>query len=345
MTAKGRKNAIENTREYLGKVGSLLISLILIIAFLSWYMLEIQSVTTSVISFLPSSAPKSLLFGSTLGITIALLSMGGIRLIKWVCVTAFPFLLCYILYGIIASAPLIFDNIWNFSFPAIIVVASLSLPGMVNLPTFFRHSKSQADSFLALTLATVFDILFQIYIFFTKMAKPSEISSTLNLLPEVSIYTIITLAYIVTSSVCLNLVNIYYASAAVEGISSKIAGPKAFLIVGLMGTVSYIVLQNSPTMLFLETVSSNFIANLGIVLILSLIASIVVKHRPRTFEKKISLVSWLLGCLMTLIAQIISPQSPTYSLLLGSSGIILAFITVLFFEEMIWSIKSLSRIR
>ena len=344
MTTLRRKNTIENTKDYLGKGGSLLISLILMIAFLAWYMLELQSVTTAITPFLSSKTPN-LLFGSTLGLTIALLATGGIRLIKWLAIIAFPFLLCYVCYGIITSSPIIFHDIWSFSFPAIIIVASLSLPGMVNLPTFFRHSKSQSDSFLALTLVTVFDILFQIYSVCTKMTEPGQMVSALNLLPNGTASTIISLSFLVISAICLNLVNTYYASAAIERISPRITGPKAFFFVGLMGTVSYILLQNSPTMLFLETVSSNCITNLGIVLTLSLIASIVVQHRPRVFEKKISTACWLLGCLITLMAQIAYPQSSTYSLLLGSSGIVLAFIAILFFEEMIWSIKSLFRTR
>lgn len=345
MTAKERKNAIENVKEYLGKSGSLLVSLVLMVAFLSWYMLEIQSVTASITPFLPLAKSKTFLFGCSLGLIIALLAMRGIRLIKHLTVAAFPFLLGYILYGMITAKPIPFNEIGinDFSFSAIIVVTFLSLPGMVNLPTFFRHSKSQADSFLALTLATLFDILFLIYSVFTEMADLSEFSSPLNSLSQGLPFAIATLIFILLSSICLNLVNIYYASAALEGISAKITGPKGFFLVGVLGTAAYALLQNSPTMSFLEIFSSNCIASLGVMLILSLISSVVVKHRPRIFEKRISLSCWLFGCVMTLIAQIINPQSPTYSVLIGSSGIILIFIMTLFAEETIWSIRNLSK--
>ncbi len=346
MTAKERRNAIENVKEHLGKTGSFLISVILIVAFLSWYMIEIQSVTSSITPLLASATQKTLV-GSSLGLGIAILAMGGIRLIKHLTVTAFPFLLSYILYGMFTSALPSFGpiGIEDFSFPATIIVVSLTLPGMVNLPTFFRHSKSQTDSFLALTLITIFDILFEIYSVFTQMTDPAEISAPLNSFSQHIPYATITLAFIGISSICLNLVNIYFASAALQNISKKITGPWGFLLVGLMGTVSYALLQNSLTMEFLEIVSSNFIANLGVMLVLSLITSVIVKHRPRVFEKNINLSCWLLGCLVTLITQITYPQSITHSLLLGSTTIILAFITILFFEETIWSIKKIHGIK
>lgn len=344
MSAKEKKNAVEVVKEYIGKSGSLLMSLTLIVAFLSWYMLEIQTTSAAIGSFLkPNSGLKTTLLGSFLGIFIAFLALGGIRIIKWITVTVFPFLLCFILYGIITSDPIVFDNIWKLSFPAIIVVTSLTLPGMVNLPTFFRHSKSQADSFLGLTLVIMFYILFQMFSVFTRMTTPSEILLTLSALPPSTVYTVITLSFIIITSICLNLENIYYASAAIQRIAPKMTGPIAFLLVGLMGTASYVALQNSPTMLFLEIISSNFIANLGMVLLLSFLTTVVVKHRQRSFGKNIGLNCWLLGCLITLIAQMNTTQSSSYSLMVGSSGIVLAFILVLFLEEMVWSIKNITK--
>lgn len=344
MSAKEKKNAVEVVKEYIGKSGSLLMSLSLIVAFLTWYMIEIQTTSSAIIPLLqPSSELRTTIIGSSLGVFVAFLSLGGIRIIKWITVITFPFLLCFILYGIIKSSPIVFDNIWKLSFPAIIVVTSLTLPGMVNLPTFFRHSKSQADSFLGLTLVTIFFALFQIYSVFTRITEPSEILLIANYLPQNLGYTTITLSFIIITSISLNLDNIYYASAAIQRLAPKMTGPKAFLTVGLMGTAAYIIFQNSPMVLFLETLSSNFIANFGVTLLLSFLSTVIVKHRRRSYGKEISLTCWGLGCIITLIAQIANPQSPSNSLLLGSGGIILVFIIVLFLEEMVWSIKNISK--
>ena len=43
MAAPNRDNAIENVERYLGKTGGIFAAIFLIIAFLSWYILQISS--------------------------------------------------------------------------------------------------------------------------------------------------------------------------------------------------------------------------------------------------------------------------------------------------------------
>ena len=337
MAAKERKNAIESTKDYLGKSGSLLLSIILLIAFLSWYMLEIQAATTVLTPLLTSQIKFSpILFGSIFGILIALISMGGIVAIRKIATKIFPVLLFFIVYSILSSNGIAFNEGWELSFSAILTVALITLPGMVLLPTFFRHSKSQADSFFALTLITLADILFQSFSIFTQTTNPSEF------LPiHGGFHLSLAVLFTILSLISLNLVNIYYSSAALQTIAPKLVGPKGYLCIGLIGTASYIFLRDSSVMLFLENMTNNFIANIGVMLILSFLVSIVVKHRPRSLEKTISFSCWAIGCLIALIVLIINPQFPEQSLLIGCGGIILIFLAVLFFEETNWAVKKI----
>ena len=56
IAAKERKNAIENVKGFLGKGSSIVMAIILIVAFLSWYMLEIQSSMATLAPLFPSGS-------------------------------------------------------------------------------------------------------------------------------------------------------------------------------------------------------------------------------------------------------------------------------------------------
>ncbi len=339
IAAKGRKNAIENVRSYLGRGGGILMSLILLIAFLSWYMIEIKEATSALSPLFQSNDGSKLgLLGCALGIMVAFLAIGGIRLIKWTCLVSFPFLICFMIFVNVLHDQIVLDGPWSFSFPAVITVAALTLPGMVNLPTFFRHSRSREDSFLALTMITVFDVLFQLSTIFTGMTEPAEFLTRIS----GAAYIGFAVAFVVISLICLNLVNIYYSAAAFQTMVPKLEGPKGYFLVGLLGTASYVFLQSSSSMLFIENMVDNFIANLGIILLVSFLVTIVVKHRPRSFQNSVSFCCWSIGCIVAMTMQIYNPQFPNVALLTGFGGSALAFLCILFYEETVWSLKKVS---
>lgn len=337
IAAKERKNAIENVKGFLGKGSSIVMAIILIVAFLSWYMLEIQSSMATLAPLFPSGSKiDPTLLGGAFGVIIALLSMGGIRVIRRVCVMVFPFLLAFVLYEIFTSdLSILKTGSWGFSFSGIVTVTAITLAGAVNLPTFFRHSHSKADSFLALTLMTFFFILFQVSTIFTVMVNPTD------LLDGGSVYQIAAILFVVLSLISLNLINIYFAAAGFELIFPRLGAAKGNLIVGLIGTVVYVVLQNPNKMMFLEEIGDNFLANLGVVLLISYLIKAAMKHRPRTFEFIVNSFCWGAGCLAALIVQINYPQDPNKALIIGLCGSIISFLCILFVEETIWALKRL----
>lgn len=337
IAAKKRKNAVQNVEGYLGKIGGTLMALILLVVFLAWYMIEIKSSTIALAPLFRDNSELALtVFGALLGLSIAILATGGIRVIKRIAVMCFPFLLFFMICTHFKQGQISLEGTWGISGIGIITIAALYLPGMVNLPTFFRHSRSIQDSLIALTLITIFDALFQISTVFTGMAMPSEI---LGLFNQSELSAIFPIAFIGISLICLNLVNIYFSSAALQTIVPRLEGPLGYLLVGLIGTISYIFLQNSSLLLFLENVADNCLTNFGVVLLISFLVAALVKHRSRHFEQSVSLFCWMVGCIVALIFQILNPQSLNLPLLAGVGGSVLAFLLIFFFEETIWSMK------
>ncbi len=343
MAFKERKNAVENVRGFLGKGSSIAMAVILILAFLSWYMLEIHSSIEAIAPLFHLNSNLDLtIFGGVFGVIIAFISIGGIRLIRHITVFSFPFLICFVLYQIFTSDLTIIESShWGLSFTAIITIVAITLPGTVNLPTFFRHSHSRADSFLAITLIAFFFVLFQIFSIFTNMSTPIDLLFGHEALSKTALYPFIVLMFVILLSISLNLINIYFASAGLELICPGLAGGKGNLVVGLIGTAIYVVLVNPDKMVFLENVTDNFIANLGVVLLISFLIKTVVKHRPRTFELIINSICWAIGSIVAVIVHVNYPLDPNKALIFGVGGTIISFLCIIFIEETIWAIKKL----
>lgn len=345
MAAKDRENAIENVYKSVGKISGIFLSTILVIAFLAWYMLDLQATTAALGSvFLnnPDEKNITLRIGAVLGLATALISIGGIRLIKRVCVAAFPVLFCFVIYTIaIENWSVLFKSSWGFSFSATASVIALTLPGTVNLPTFFRHSRSKADSILALTLITIIYILFQSFSILTGVASPAEFLTKHITDAASHIYLFFGLIFVIGSLFCLNLVNIYYASAVWEMTFPHRRSPKEYAIVGLLGTAAYTFFQVDLPMKFLESMASNLIACIGIVLFIVFIINTILKHRPKPQEKIVNSFCWAIGCITAIITQINRPNEPDQALIAGSSASLLAFLVILFCEAAIWAIQKL----
>lgn len=317
MTSKDRSNAMENVISYLGKFAGIFASLLLIIAFLIFYSIGIET-TISAFDYLFEShegwcGDLNIRIGIALGFTTALLVIGGIKLIKWICVIAFPFLLLYLLYLMFSfDYHPQFSGTWGISFAASLSAMAITLPGFVNIPTFFRHSRSHYDSFLALTLITMFDILFEISSIFMGISNFSTLFQNQ--------IVFIPFLYLILSLICLNLVNIYFVSAGGQILFPYLWQAKEYAIIGMLGVVIYAFLQSFPIMEFLENMSANFISSLGVVLLLAFIMRIVTKHRPRPFEKMINITVWLVSCAVALKFQIQNPNNFSIPLISGISA-------------------------
>jgi len=343
MVSRSRFNAIENVKSYLGKAGGMLAALIFMFAFISWYGLQIYSSVFELSSFfsIDSDHQRNVMirFGVACGLLAALLSIGGIRLIKWIAVISLPILFIYHFFSILSSDYSITFKL-DVSVPAIISSIFLLLPGMINLPTFFRHSRSRADSFLALTIMTLFITFFQIssiWMAFINIEQSIQHPFNFNAILQLFLISL----FIVLLLTNNNLLNIYFASACWEMIVPGFGGSKQYAIIGLLGTTAYTFIQISSPMLFFVDLANSFIANLGIVMLIAFLVRIVVKHRPRTFEKLINGGAWLIGCLTATVLEIQNPEEGIRSSLISIGVSTLFFLCVVFIEETIWATKKI----
>lgn len=347
MVYQQHTNAVENIKGYIGKWGSVLFAFILVIAFLDWYVIEIKYSVIGLSSLIqpnqqPWNADLVIRFGSVLGLLAALLAIGGINLLKWLTVAGFPFMIFYYIYAIsISDYSILIKWEWGLSFSGIILAILVNLPGIINLPTFFRHSRSKADSFLALTLMVILYTFFECGSAWMNVSSNSMFvwGNTASL--GVVNFIIPTAIFLILTSTCSNLLNIYLASACYETFIPRFAGTKGHAIMGLLGTAAYTFVQISSPLQFLENLFNSYIGVLGIVILIGVLARIIIKHRPRKFERSINAAAWLLGCLVSTILLIREPDQGDRSLLFGMGTSALFFLFVFFIEETWWSAQKI----
>ena len=347
MSSSQKNPVFENVTQYLGKKAATISSIILITAFIIWFVVQIELSTLTINKILqhqPISKKLVLITGTGTGLLISLLSMGGIRFIKWICTIGFILLIGYVIY-IFAylEHTIIFNGGWELSINAISSTIAASLVGMINLPTFFKHSRSKSDSYIGLTLMTIFTTLLQSSSIILRfdVLNPRLISFIKT---DFNYY--FTILFAVTSLICINIVNIYFASAGVKLFISRLSKRfqnqiNEYLIIGLAGTILFALVQVSSPMILLVNLAADFLANLGIVLTIAFLTSITMKHRKIKFGKFVNSTSWFIGCTASLIAQIRHPEDLSVAFMWGISCSLLAFLMAAFIAETTWSIKAI----
>lgn len=339
--ADNRKDAIENVKGYLGTFASIIAAMIWVLAFLIWYTLQIKSVSDALAPQIQGI--NGLVVSGMLGTSVALLGIGGIQLIKKICRVGLPLLVCYLLYALSAG---------NHSFdlgmkavispPGILAIILVWLPGAVNLPTFFRHSRSRPDTVFGLILMTFFHVFFQVSAVFLNVANPEHFLGM-----QGRFNTILGVIFILISFVISNLLNIYYASAGWETILPVKRNRVEYFLVGFLGTLSYLAFQFLPTkenihfnLEFWESILSSFIACLGAVLLIAFLIRLVVQHRPKPFEKLWSSICWIIGCITALNVEADGIGiGANQALITGIVATVLSFLVIMFVEETVWAIK------
>lgn len=335
MVSNDRINAIENIKDYLGKAGTIIFAVFLVLIFLDWFAFQINSTVFLLNKSLQFDVGMQndmvIRIGATLGLITSLFSIGGIRLLKWVSVISVFFLFFVQVFALFYLGKHLTFSGFGFSFYAVIATIFLFLPGLINLPTFFRHSYSKADSYLGLTFMMVYYTFFEctgIWIDFNKLLYDSA----------VGIY-IIFFVFLILLSFCSNLLNIYLASACYETFIPRFVGTKGHAIMGLLGTAAYTFFQISAPIEFVIQLLNAYLISLCTVLLISFLVRVIVNHRPRKTGKAINTMAWMLGCIVATVLKIQTPSDEIHFLLAGMGASMLFFLVVMYIEETIWAAK------
>lgn len=338
MASDDRSNSIENVKVYLGKYGALFMWLTLMASILNWFVLQINEVIPSIGAYFGHMDNRTLVrLGAALGFFTTLLSVGGIRLIKWVTLISFPFVFLYYMYTIFHSDFSLYTKpfTWGLSTPAIVSATLILIPGAINLPTLFRFSRSKSDSYVGLAIMFILISLFECSSIWMKFTE------NWTLIYEGVFYSFLTLIFITLTLIYINLINIFFASACWETYVPRFEGPKGYVVTGLLGTAAYTFIQVSDPLLYIGHLSNAYLANLGAIILIAFLVQIIIRHRPRKFEKIINNICWAIGCIASTLLVIQNPENDASPILFGMGYSALAYLVIIFIEETTWATKKL----
>ncbi|WP_316358964.1 hypothetical protein [Candidatus Neptunichlamydia sp. REUL1] len=339
MADEDSSNAIENIRSYIGNYSSMFLWLILMAAILNWFVQQLHG-AMSVIApvFGLEKASTILRIGASLGLLITFLSAGGIRVLKRVTLISFPFVLVYHLLSFFHpdhSMTTISSSVLPTSSGIISIVQTL-LPGALNLPTLFRHAKSKEDAILGLGCMVALITVFQI----SALGLNFKFSSHfLGSNPDY--FRILTVVFSILTVVCINIVNIYYASACWETYCPKFEGARGSVVIGLIGVAIYMVSQNPEISQLVTVLTSCWLGTLCIVLLVGYLIRVTLGHRLNYIERLINLLCWLAGSVAGTISVIKGSQEGAVPLLLGVSITCIMYLLFIFLESLFWAAKGI----
>ena len=334
MVDKTRSNAIDNISFYIGKYGGMLAACVLALSFLNWYSEQINISTSLLVHSYTYNASYGgamlIKYGAGLGFITALFSIGGIHLLRKIASISLIPIFAYSLYAIFVSdVSLKLSGTWGLSFPAVLSVVLALLPGVINFPTFFRHSISKSHSIFSLSLIAFFVCFFEISTIWINIEQSTKSMHGLILFS----------IFIISTQVFCNFLNIYMASACWEAFVPRFEGRREYAILGLFGTLVFALIQIESLMQFLQDLTASYITTLGVVLLLAYLMRTLVRHRVRRLERATSTAALLFGWYLATIYEYKYFPDPTAPVLAGIAASLLFFLIVLFIEETSWAVK------
>jgi purine-cytosine permease-like protein len=316
MSFVKKQSALDIAKEYLGSVGGYFIAILLLLATIAWFVVQTTLATNTLVFLLPvyegADINIFMQYSVVLGVLSTLLCMEGMIVLRYLSIIAFPILLVTFAIIVYVGAPSFsLPPLQTLSFSGITLVLATSLGVSVDLPTFFRHSKSWKDSFNALIIIQIVSIILGVaglYLstiispwFGIKESNPLILASTL-LRASLIILTFI-------SVIAANVANVYSASVAWELVAPILAGRKEYLILGLGLTVIFILITNILSLDSLLTLTDTSLVNLCLVLVITYTLLLLLR-RPLTLSDKIgAFTGWLLSTILNTYQYLHSPTS------------------------------------
>lgn len=290
MSLENRLATADNASLYLGSVSSKAFAAILLIAKGIWFAIQLDMIVLS-LEAVAKGAFNPLFARLLLGGAMIAIALCGIRALSRLSTLAMPLLIATMVaaaYFASGSEPVLLTK--NLSAGGISLVLAAAITAVIDMPTYFRHSRSLNDSALATVVLFISIALVEgLGVYLCSRHPSSTIVATLQQahfpLWNLWIALFFTLAGWTTCNT-----NLYSATACLKTLVPKIKESSCLLILGTVGTTLsfFPILNHFSTVLQLLGTS---VSGMGCVIIVAYLA-----HK-KTFKLKTSSlhIAWAAG--------------------------------------------------
>lgn len=288
-SAANRKSTAECAVDVFGVSGKSFFSLAMVISMMGWFAIQLNVMTLSMKEYLPEGS--EIYCNVILGIVMCLFGLRGMKGLETLSNYSLPILVLTIGFAVFFAGDGPAENKVSpvFTFSGISFVIGAGIGAVVDLPTFFRHSRSQKDAFIAIAIlfGLGLPLLEGVGVYLSYHSFGENIVEALLTNESSVAWSLWILLFLLLAGWTTNNANLYSAEASMRIFFPKIGHKGSILILGIAGTFM-------SCMNFLENLEQ-FLSVVGV--ILSAMGAVLVVHYlfQNPISNNMSLFSWGLG--------------------------------------------------
>ncbi|MDP3889451.1 MAG: hypothetical protein Q8Q25_02850 [bacterium] len=247
MSFENKDTTIKNASRYFGQYGTFLLAGTMIMSLIGWFAIQLNLIALSVqtsLSLLFDGMPVNIEFlNIILGTIITIAALRGISALEKLADLSVPLLIAtigYVLYRTYINATIsVFEiPVLNNSFRGISLVLAATIMAVIDMPTYYRFSRSKRDSFLSIFILFVLAIpIIEITGAYIGLHNPGNTLIETLTAGGGFLYQMGMLLFLVLAGWTTNNANIYSAVVTLEKIAPNISHIGRTLLLGTIGTM------------------------------------------------------------------------------------------------------------
>lgn len=245
MAVRNKCNTMENASNYFGVSGTKLFSLNIIVSLIGWFAIQLNIISLSLekaVSLLSNNSftLPTLSYNLFLGTCITMVALYGIKGLNRLASICAPLLIAtvgYSLYAVSKQGMPVTIAPFQYSFQGISLVIATAITAIIDLPTYYRFSRSKRDGQLSLFIT--FIIALPILEFAgSYIATKIPGDNFVDVLSGVGgpMWQLWIAFFLIFAGWTTNNTNLYSAAVALEQLVWKKNSVARYVLVGAVGT-------------------------------------------------------------------------------------------------------------
>jgi purine-cytosine permease-like protein len=318
------QSTVQHAVTYFGNQGKILFAFLMMLSMLGWFGIQLNVMTLSLqqlFGMLDITLPP-LLLNFSMGMILSMVMCLGMQAIKWLSSLSAPLAIFTLLYAVLSTSgsmpraePLTFS--W---LGAISLVIGANIAAVIDLPTFFRHSKSERDARVCILLlyGIIVPVIEIAGVYLSAVTGGSTVLDVLQS-GHNQLWMVWTCYFIIISGWATNNTNLYSALTSSLSLTSKLSPYMRTILVGAIGTGIACFNPLGHIEGVLDTFSVTIGAMGAVILTSYLIERISNNYKQ---ESWISVLSWIVGVvigLTTTVYEIFLTGVPAFDAFLAAA--------------------------
>ena len=302
MAFRFKQYTICNAQNFFGPSGTKLLGLSMIMSLMGWFAIQLNVISLSIektIFLTSNTMPPIIIINLVVGVALIITARFGIAFIKKIATLCMPFFIVVIVIALIKTIqnPLSQTMSANSSYGAISLVIASAIMAVIDLPTYYRFSKTKKDSFISLIVLFVITIpmleIIGVYIGIHNNGNNILDALTQN---QSLFFQLIILLFLILSGCTTNNMNLYSAATTLDYLAPKINVSTRTLFLGCIGTAlsCFNMLDNLEPIL---NALGILLSSMGSVMIINFLMNTSQRNKHKQYFTK-NIIAWIIGCMI-----------------------------------------------